>query len=37
LPLPVSYFLWIAATLLGYCALTQVIKSIYIRKFAKWL
>jgi Mg2+-importing ATPase len=36
-PLPPSYFLWLVATLLAYGALTQLIKSIYIRRFAKWL
>jgi P-type Mg2+ transporter len=36
-PLPASYFLWLIATLVAYCALTQVIKTIYIRNFAKWL
>jgi Mg2+-importing ATPase len=36
-PLPISYFAWLAATLLGYCVLTQLIKTIYIRRFAKWL
>jgi P-type Mg2+ transporter len=36
-PLPTSYFPWLVATLLAYCALTQIVKSIYIRRFAKWL
>ncbi len=36
-PLPLSYFAWLFATLLSYCVLTQIIKSIYIRKFGKWL
>jgi len=36
-PLPLSYFAWLFATLLGYCALTQIIKTIYIRRFGKWL
>ena len=36
-PLPASYFPWLVATLVGYCALTQVVKTIYIRRFAKWL
>jgi P-type Mg2+ transporter len=36
-PLPASYFPWLVATLLAYCALTQTIKSFYIQKFAKWL
>ncbi len=36
-PLPASYFLWLVATLLAYGALTQVIKTIYVNRFAKWL
>jgi Mg2+-importing ATPase len=36
-PLPVNYFPWLVATLLSYCVLTQIIKTIYIRKFGKWL
>jgi len=36
--LPVSFFLWLIATLLCYCLLTQVIKQWYIRKFGgRWL
>jgi Mg2+-importing ATPase len=36
-PLPISYFAWLVATLLGYCVLTQIVKTIYIRRFGKWL
>jgi len=36
-PLPLSYFWWLVATLLGYCVLTQIIKTLYIRRFGKWL
>ncbi|MGO8751411.1 MAG: magnesium-translocating P-type ATPase [Thermoguttaceae bacterium] len=36
-PLPGSYFPWLAATLLSYCALTQVAKMWYIRRFGMWL
>jgi Mg2+-importing ATPase len=36
-PLPGSYFPWLAATLLGYCALTQGVKVWYIRRFGMWL
>src|SRR5262249_33545410 len=32
-PLPWAYFPWLAATLLSYCALTQLIKVWYIRRF----
>jgi Mg2+-importing ATPase len=36
-PLPLSYFPWLVATLLCYCFLTQVIKQWYIKKFQHWL
>jgi Mg2+-importing ATPase len=36
-PLPLSYFGWLIATLLCYCALTQIIKTLYIRRYGKWL
>jgi Mg2+-importing ATPase len=36
-PLPMSYFPWLAATLLAYCVLTQTLKTLYIRKFKMWL
>jgi Mg2+-importing ATPase len=36
-PLPLSYFPWLAGILLSYCVLTQVVKRIYIRRFAQWL
>jgi Mg2+-importing ATPase len=36
-PLPLSYFPWLVATLLCYCVLTQIIKTLYVRRFAKWL
>ncbi|HEY1310009.1 MAG TPA: magnesium-translocating P-type ATPase, partial [Pseudolabrys sp.] len=36
-PLPVSYFPWLAAILLSYCVLTQIVKRIYIRRFSQWL
>lgn len=36
-PLPLSYFPWLAATLVAYCALTQTIKKWYIRRFRRWL
>lgn len=37
MPLPLSYFPWLIATLLCYCVLTQLIKMWYIRRFGKWL
>lgn len=36
-PLPKSYFPWLAAILVGYSVLTQIMKNIYIDKFGKWL
>jgi Mg2+-importing ATPase len=36
-PLPWSYFPWLAATLVCYCLLTQVVKRWYIRRFGHWL
>ena len=36
-PLPISYFPWLAGILLGYCTLTQIVKRIYIRRFGQWL
>jgi len=35
--LPLSYFAWLAAILLSYCTLTQVVKRFYIRRFHQWL
>ncbi len=31
--LPLAYFPWLAAILLGYCVLTTVMKRFYIRRF----
>ncbi len=36
-PLPKSYFPWLAGILIGYSVLTQIMKNIYIEKFGKWL
>lgn len=36
-PLPSSYFPWLAGILLGYCVLTQLVKTLYIRRFGQWL
>jgi Mg2+-importing ATPase len=35
--LPLSYFPWLATTLLSYCIPTQIITVIYVRKFKTWL
>jgi Mg2+-importing ATPase len=31
--LPLAFFAWLAAILLGYCVLTTLMKQIYIRRF----
>src|SRR5271169_5759035 len=36
-PLPLSYFSWLAGILLSYCLLTQLVKRIYIHRFGQWL
>jgi Mg2+-importing ATPase len=36
-PLPSGYFAWLAAILLCYSVLTQVVKGWYIRRFGAWL
>ena len=36
-PLPPVYFLWLVVILVAYCALTQVVKNWFIRKFHQWL
>ncbi|MDR6937820.1 magnesium-translocating P-type ATPase [Luteibacter sp. 3190] len=36
-PLPGIYFAWLALTLVSYCVLTQVVKTIYIRRYGTWL
>lgn len=35
--LPISYFYWLALILVSYCALIQLMKRLYIRKFNQWL
>ncbi|MGB3747874.1 MAG: magnesium-translocating P-type ATPase [Rhodanobacter sp.] len=36
-PLPPTYFAWLALTLASYCVLTQLVKIIYIRRNGRWL
>ncbi len=36
-PLPLSYFGWLVGFLVGYAALTQLVKRWYIRRFGDWL
>ncbi|MFJ2365960.1 magnesium-translocating P-type ATPase [Pseudomonas sp. NPDC087697] len=35
-PLPWQYFPWLVGTLLSYCVLAQVVKTLYIRRFKQW-
>jgi Mg2+-importing ATPase len=35
--LPITFFPWLAVTLFAYGALTQIVKSWYIRRFHAWL
>ena len=35
--MPVVYFGWLAVTVLAYCALTQLMKLVYIRRYTHWL
>jgi Mg2+-importing ATPase len=36
-PLPWSYFPWLFGILVGYCVLTQIVKTWFIKKFDHWL
>jgi Mg2+-importing ATPase len=35
--MPPMYFAWLALTVVAYCALTQLVKVIYIRRYGHWL
>ncbi|WP_392553366.1 magnesium-translocating P-type ATPase [Orbus wheelerorum] len=35
-PLPWSYFPWLAGTLICYCIVAQLMKTIYIKRFGQW-
>ncbi|CUS43323.1 MAG: magnesium-translocating P-type ATPase [Pseudomonadota bacterium] len=35
-PLPLSYFPWLAGTLLCYCVVAQTMKTVYVRRFGQW-
>lgn len=35
-PLPMSYFPWLVATLLSYCLVAQGMKRFYIKRFGQW-
>jgi P-type Mg2+ transporter len=36
-PLPGNFYYWLAATLISYCVLVQIVKTWFIRKFQFWL
>jgi Mg2+-importing ATPase len=36
-PLPMSYFPWLAATLVAYCVSVQLVKLWYVQRFGEWL
>jgi Mg2+-importing ATPase len=35
--MPPVYFAWLGLTVVAYCALTQMVKVIYIRRYHRWL
>jgi Mg2+-importing ATPase len=35
--LPAAYFPWVAAIVITYCTLTQLLKRFYVQRFGKWL
>src|SRR5476649_2094995 len=35
-PLPLAYFPWLVATLVSYCVVAQLFKTVYIRRFKQW-
>lgn len=35
-PLPWTYFPWLVGTLVSYCIVAQLMKTIYIKKFGQW-
>ncbi|OOG44346.1 magnesium-translocating P-type ATPase [Rhodanobacter sp. C06] len=37
LEMPPVYYAWLAATVVAYCALTQLVKVFYIRGYGRWL
>jgi Mg2+-importing ATPase len=34
--MPIAYFPWLAGTLLCYCLVAQLMKTVYIRRFGQW-
>jgi Mg2+-importing ATPase len=37
LEMPAVYFGWLALTVVAYCALTQMMKLLYMRRYSSWL
>ncbi|WP_426662128.1 magnesium-translocating P-type ATPase [Rhodanobacter aciditrophus] len=35
--MPPAYYAWLAATVLAYCVLTQLVKLVYMRRHGRWL
>jgi Mg2+-importing ATPase len=35
-PLPLAYFPWLVGTLVAYCCVAQLMKTLYIRRFKQW-
>jgi len=35
-PLPWTYFPWLVGTLVCYCLVAQLMKTIYIKRFGQW-
>ena len=35
--MPPVYFVWLAVTVVAYCALTQLVKVVYTRRYGRWL
>ncbi|HZX69373.1 MAG TPA: hypothetical protein VFE77_01020, partial [Rhodanobacter sp.] len=35
--MPPVYFAWLALTVVAYCALTQLVKVVYMRRYGRWL
>jgi Mg2+-importing ATPase len=35
--MPLEYFGWLSLTVLAYCALTQAVKTLYMRRYGRWL
>jgi P-type Mg2+ transporter len=35
--MPPVYFAWLALTVVAYCALTQLVKVVYTRRYGRWL